>query len=284
MKRATAGTLCIDFGFDRLAILEMNAEEVTGWAVTDLPPHLVRNGDAVEAVQLAALIKETAKKAGLSAVRARFTIPDEAAVFRLVDLPAMPRRHLGRALAYMVDKEVPLPLDRIRWDWDILEQTDIGYRICVVAAWHDVIERIQQVAALAGLEVELVEPRSLAIARVLDVDRVIVFDASRARVQVLVLRRGVIPFVDQAPLPADPKTCALTLERLLRRGYKSEEDATIKSPILLAGELEELFLPVSMPTIPASQILNGHPPRRASGMPSGRLLANLGMAMRGPAL
>ena len=280
MKGVRKPTLHVDFGFDRLSLLEVTGDEVTGWAVSDLPTGLVRNGDPVEPVQLANLIREMARQKGLSAVRARFTIPDESAVFRLVDLPAMPRRHLGHALAFVVEREVPLPSDRIRWGWDVMERTEIGYRICLVAAWGDVIERIQQVALLAGLELELVEPRSLAVARSVEQDRVVIFDASRERIQVLVLRQGVIPFVEQAPMPTDPLACARTLERLLRRGYNDENEVAEKGQVVLAGELEELALPVSMPTVAASQILTGNHLRRTGGMPSGSLLANVGMAMR----
>lgn len=271
-------TLYIDFGLDRVAVVQVAGDEVTGWALRDLPPGLVRNGDPVDAAQLATLIREMVRQQRMTAVRARFTIPDEAVVFRVVDLPALPRRHLARALTFVVDREVPLPVDRIRWAWDVMQRTDIGYRVCLVAAWGDVVGRIEQVARLAGLNLEVLEPRSLAVARSLDPERSVVFDASAERLQVLVLRRGLIPFVEQAPIATDPKACARTLERLLRRGYNDEEEAAQQGQVVLAGELEELVLPLSMPTISAAQFRKGLPPRQSSEIPVGSLLANLGMA------
>jgi hypothetical protein len=269
--------LCVDYGMDRLTVLEVKAGGISGWAIRDLPQRIVRNGDPVEPDQLAQLLKEAIRESGLKGVRARFTLPDEAAIFRLVELPAMPRRHLHRALSYMVDKDVPLPLERICWDWDILDRTDIGYRICLVAAWRDVVDRIARVATEAGLQLEVVEPRSLATARALDRDRVVVFDGSAERLQTLYLRRGEVPFVDQAPVGRDKEGCARTLERLLRRGRTVEEDAERETAVL-GGDLEDLELPLSMPAVPVSQILNGQARKRPPALPSGSLLANLGMA------
>jgi hypothetical protein len=270
--------LSIDFGLDRLTILEVSPGGIKGWYVRDLPAKVVRTGDPVEPSQLAQFLKQAIRESGMTGVRARFTLPDEAAIFRLVELPAMPRRHLHEALRYMVDKDVPLPLDRISWDWDILERTEIGYRICLVAAWRDVIERITRVAVEAGLQLELVEPRSLATARALDYDRVVLFDGSSERLQTLYLRRGEIPFVDQAPVGRDPVACARTLERLLRRGRSADSEETDREPVALGGDLEDLDLPLSMPAVRVSQILDPRLRDRAPGLPSGSLLANLGMA------
>ena len=276
--------LCVDFGLDRLSVLEVTGGRISGWSVRDLPSHVVRNGDPVEPGQLARLLKEAITESGLSGVRARFTLPDEAAIFRLVELPAMPRRHIQRALGYMVDKDVPLPLESIRWDWDILARTDIGYRICLVAAWRDVIERIGRVAAEAGLQLEVVEPRSLAMARALDRDRVVVFDASSQRLQTLYLKRGAIPFVEQAPVGRDEETTARTLERLLRRGRSAEDEGAPDETFVLGGHLEDVDLPLSVSAVPVSRVLIGQARQQPPGMPSGSLLANLGMAdqvMRG---
>jgi hypothetical protein len=277
INRLQEPVLCIDFGLDRLSVLAVSAGGVIGSWTRDLPPRIVRNGDPIEPAQVADLIKQALREAGLAGVRARFTLPDEVAILRTVELPAMPQRHLQRALEYMVDKDVPLPLERICWDWDILEKTDIGYRICLVATWRDVIERIRRVAQEAGLRLELVEPRSLAIARALDRDRIVVFEGSSERLQALYLRRGAIPFVDQAPIGRDLATCARTLERLLRRG-RSAEDKGVEGEIgVLSGDLEDLELALAVPTVPVSQVLNVPARPGAAGIRAGRLLANLGL-------
>jgi Type IV pilus assembly protein PilM len=282
--RSRQPVLCVDFGLDRLTVLQVNAGGVIGWSIRDLPARVVRNGDPVDPGQVAELLKQVIKESGISAVRARFTLPDEAAIFRQVELPAMPRRHVQRALGYMLDKDIPLPLDRICWDWDILERTDIGYRVCVVAAWRDVIERIARVATEAGLQLELVEPRSLATARALDCDRIVVFDSSAERLQTLYLKRGAMPFVDQAPVGRDQETCARTLERLLRKGRPVEDEGAANEMVVLGGDLEDLDLPLSMPARPVSQFLDEQGRESTPGLPSGSLLANLGLAdevMRG---
>ena len=185
MSLRQQGVLCVDFGLDRMTVVGVGGQGVSGWAVRDLPPKVVRNGDPIEPAQVAELLAQAIRESGLSGVRARFTLPDEAAILRLVELPALPRRHVRRALSFIVDKEIPLPLDRISWGWDILERTDIGYRICLVAAWNDVIERITRVATDAGLQLEKLEPRSLATARALNRDRVVLFDGCSTRLQVV---------------------------------------------------------------------------------------------------
>ncbi len=278
MTQRQQGVLCIDFGLDRLTVVEVGAEGVSGWFIRDLPPKVVRNGDPVEPGQVAELLAQGIRESGLSGVRARFTLPDEAAIVRLVELPALPRRHVHRALRFIVDKEVPLPLDRISWSWDVLERTDIGYRICLVAAWNDVIERITRVATDAGLQLERLEPRSLATARALDRDSVVVFDGGSARLQVTHLRRGQIPFVDHAAAGHDEVACARILERLWRRGTSAEDQLAGTDSVALAGDLEDLDLPLSMAALPVSRFLQPRLRRQVPELPAGSLLANLGLA------
>jgi type IV pilus assembly protein PilM len=270
--------VCLDLSLDRLAAIQGGDRMVQRWTVQPLDPALLRNGDPVDPERLGAAIRRALASAGMEATRARVTLADEAAVVRVVAMPRMPARHLMRAVPFVAEQTLPFQLDRARLGWDVLERQPTQTLVLLACAWQDLVDRLVEATRLAGLEPETVEPRSLSVGRALGRKNALLFDAGERTLQLTVLARTHPTFSDQVPYERGQEEAAMLQLRLRARRDPEEEEM-----VLVAGRLEESFAAGAFAESPArlaAQTLNGHGPTRPLEMPSGMLLAPLGLAIR----
>jgi hypothetical protein len=278
-----AGSLvCLDFSLNRLCALEVADGEVLRWALQPLAPGSLRGGDPADVAALAEGVRWTLRQAAITARRARLAVSDDAAVARVVEVPRMPRRHLRGAVRYLSEQQTPFPPGQASLAWDVLERRGGTQRVYLAAAWRDVVQRLAETARAAGLEPEVIEPRSLAVGRAVGQEQAIVLDAADMQVRLTYVAQAQAPFTDEAPLPPDAEWEAVN--RLLGRALRTE--GTAPPVVLLAGDLEPAADRREAATLivrarAASETLNGYGPTRPPGMPAGSLLGPLGLAMRG---
>jgi hypothetical protein len=274
--------VCLDFSLDRLAVVEVADGRLLKWTVQPLAAGILRGGDPLDAERLAAELKSALARAGITARKARIAISDDDAVVRVVELPRIPNRHMAGAIRYLSEQETPFPPGRASLAWDVIERRPETMRVYLAAAWKDVVQRLIDAAKGAGLEPQVIEPRSLAVNRAIGQEHAIVLDAGGMMASLTFVSRTETPLSDQAPVLAGGKWDAANL--MLGRALRGHRGAP--PPVLLAGDLESTPNRIESPlqgvsVHAASAALNGHGPARPPGMPGGALLAPLGLAMRG---
>jgi len=242
------------------------------------------NGSPADPKALGAAVAAALQLAGIEAREARIALPDEATVSRQVQLPAMPRRDLRRAMHFAAERHIPFPLARARWAWDVVERTPEQLTVYLVATWLDVVDRFAEVARSAALEPQVLEPRAVAVSRALGEDHALLLDAGPHRLHVTLLVDGQPAFVDTVMAgPADRREA---LDLLLQRAYRQQSVVASAggrlAPVLLAGDLELSELKVPVEGRMVGQVLNGQLPVTPRGFPAGSYLANLGLSMRAP--
>ena len=285
IARSRQPVVCLDFGRDQLTALEVMNGEVTRWVSRPLPDDALRNGDPILPGFVGEAVRQTLARAGIEARRARMALPDEATVSRHLTLPPMRRHHLARAMHFAAERNIPFPIDRARWAWDVVERRRDGISVYLVATWRDVVERYAEVARSAALEPEVLEPRALAVARALDQDQALLLDAGERRLQVTLLVGGQPTYVDDVVVGTVVSSRREALDRLLQRAYRHQSNVS-GSPgrlalVLLAGDLEYAEVELPVEGRPVSEVLNGQLPVSPRGFRPGAYLANLGLSLRG---
>lgn len=284
LTRGRQPVVCVDFGRDRLSAIEVAEGTVTRWITRPLPEDALRNGDPILPGYVGEAVRQSMARAGMQARRVRIALPDEATVSRQVTLPAMPDRDLVKAMHFVAEQHIPFPIGRARWAWDVVKRDRATITIYLVATWRDLVDRYAELAGAAGLEPEVLEPRSLAVARALDQDQALVLDAGDSRLHVTLLVGGQPTFVDEAEVGAAVPDEREALDRLLQRAYRHQSQVAGTpgrlAPVLLAGELEYADLELPVPGRPVSEVLNGQLPPAPQGFRPGGYLANLGLSMR----
>lgn len=273
--------VCLDIALERMCAIEVAGDEVTRWMCERLDARSMQGGDPADPPALAASLRNALDASGITGRRARISISDESVVTRIIKLPHMPRRHLPAAMRFAAERELPFLLDRAYYDWDVIGEDRTGTTILLVASWRDIVDRMVEVVTLAGLSPESVEPRSLAVARVLNLKRAVLLDAEGLNLYMTLYLDSQAPYFEQAPIGADGGDWRTALEILLDRAIRHQNRDSRPggpAPVLVAGELEQAALKLPVQATAASSALNGHGPMRPVGLPSGRLLAPLGLA------
>lgn len=286
LLRARQPFVCLDFGRDRLNALEVADGAVTRWISRPLPADALNSGDPTLPEYLGDAVRQTLARATITSRRARIALPDEATVSRQITLPPMARRDLPRAMLFAAERHLPFPIDRARWAWDVVAQAPDRITVYLVATWRDVVDRYAEMARLAGLEPEVLEPRALSVARALDQDQALVLDAGASRLHATLVVGGQPAFIDEAVVGNVVDDERDALDRLLQRAYRHQSTVAglpgRLAPVLLAGDLEHAELPLPVAGRPVSEVLNGQLPRAPQGFKPGGYLANLGLSMRRP--
>ena len=293
--RDRPGLLCLDFGGGRLSAVEIEEGRVAAWTSRELRPEALPEGAPGDVLRLAGQVHDLVVDAGIDARRCRMTLPDEAAVSRTVVLPPMPPRDLGRAMRYAAERHLPFPAHRASWSWDVVERSPSGQRVYLVATWIDVAERYEQMARAAGLRPEVLEPRSIAVARALGREEAVLIEGGRGRLQLTLVLEGRPAFVAEASAGPTDRQRREALEQLLQRAYRHQAAAGTSgeggrdpsrgrpsgrlAPLVIAGDLETAEPDLPLPALRASELAAGRLAAPA-GFPAGAYLANLGLAMR----
>lgn len=276
--------VCLDFSRDHLSVVQVVDGTISVWGSRPLPRGMLVNGDPVDPAPLSDLVRQCLPSADNGAMRARMAIPDEATVSRHLVMPLMPLRELAQAMRFTAEQHIPFPIGRASCSWDVVATTPEGIRVYLVAAWRDVVDRYAAVARLAGLQPEVLEPRSVAVGRALDQDRALLVDLRADSLHLTLFVDGQPMLVDEQPLEATGRDPREAMDRLLHRAFRYQSTApggaARMAPVLLAGELESGELELPVPGRPVTQVLNGHLPAAPPGFQAGRFLANLGLAMR----
>jgi hypothetical protein len=229
-------TLCLEIGEDRLSAIELASGTIAGWFNHPLPRGMIRHGDPADPHAFGRELRAAMVRARVRARRARIAVPETVLLSRVIDLPRMRRQELARAIPYAVEREVPIPPEQCVWSWSELRDDRTRSRVLVIAGWRDVFERLQVAATVAGLKLELIEPRAAAVARCVPPPGGLVIDASEREARASVVVGNQAPYVGHAVLPPDRMLWPLVFERLLDNAADRAEDA--KLPILLAGDLD----------------------------------------------
>ena len=126
-----------------------------------------KNSVSLSNKQIAEGIKAICREAGIETKKISFSIPDFCSFFTSFELPEMSKDEIPQALRYEVRPYIPLPLEEVTLDWEIIEGqiSKTPIKVLVVAIPNDVVSQYQQIARLSDLELQTLESEVFALAR-----------------------------------------------------------------------------------------------------------------------
>jgi type IV pilus assembly protein PilM len=173
-KHSSVVGLELDPGHIAAAEVTVNGHvSLTRGAVADLPPGLVRDGEVVDAAELAETLRTFFSEHELPK-RVRLGIANQRIVVRTLDLPPLDdEKALAAAIKVQAPDHIPMPMDEAILDWQSLglvtTTQGIRSRVVVVAVRREVIDRFVGVARAAGLELDGIDLAAFGMVRALGV-------------------------------------------------------------------------------------------------------------------
>lgn len=178
------GFLGVDIGTFSIKIVEMsrsgrrkkldNYGEIRASALYEKPFRTFEKSTlTVSSNDVIRAVKAVLQEAKIKSKKAYFAIPDFSTFFTTITLPAMTKEELPQAVNFEARQHIPLPLDGVTLDWQIIEreagpQSKSGkVKILLVAVPNEVIKQYQEIAQAAGLELLSLEAEVFSLARAL---------------------------------------------------------------------------------------------------------------------
>jgi hypothetical protein len=233
--------IALDLSARELKLVESEGEALTRQASVVLAE--AGFADGMPSSALAEAIKRSLQSGGFTARVARVTIPDTGIAVRDFPLPAVPRRDLSRAVVFEGRRLIPMDASGVYYAWHAT-RTSFGYGVYLVAARRDMIDAIAAMIAGAGLRLEHMDLKPLALGRGADVRDGLVLEWMATEATLVLMAEGRPRFYRTFDLDAHAddidgqlNELALTLNALVKFVRTAEPDVPIgtTTPLVLAG-------------------------------------------------
>jgi hypothetical protein len=158
--------LALDLGSRELKLLEADGHRLTRRAEVVLPEGAMVDG--MPTPLLTAAIRSAVEAGGFASTRARVAIAETGTAFRDFRLPALPAGELSSAVMFEGRRQVPMEAADVYFAWHAARDR-AGYAIHLVAARRGMIDAVVDAVSAAGLQLERMDLKPLALARGMDV-------------------------------------------------------------------------------------------------------------------
>jgi type IV pilus assembly protein PilM len=120
---------------------------------------------------LSTAIKKMLDDANLRTKNVNVSILDSQVYTKVIEMPELSEQEAAGALKFQMEQLVPLPLDQVRTDWQILGSIGSNEKktmiVMIVAAPLVIINKYEKVLSLAGLVPEAIETEIISVHRAL---------------------------------------------------------------------------------------------------------------------
>lgn len=113
-------------------------------------------------------VRQAIAAAGIRQKEVNIALPESQVYTKIIEMPALSEKELAAALKYEMEQYIPLPLDQVKTDWQILA-TQAGQnkttRVLLVAASLNLINKYELVMDELGLTPSTIETEMLSVHR-----------------------------------------------------------------------------------------------------------------------
>ena len=123
------------------------------------------------------LLGDVIREANVTARQAVFSLPSTSSFITVIRFPLIRRDEIEAAIPFEAKKYIPIPVNEVTLDWQIIEEDEVDKHMAVLLAAvpKSIIEKYQRISELAKLELRAVEIESFSLVRsLLGTDRGVV--------------------------------------------------------------------------------------------------------------
>jgi type IV pilus assembly protein PilM len=171
----------------------------------DIPSNLINNHVITNEEKLAALVSKAVSSARhLTSNYVVVNVPEAKSFVRIVTMPKMDVSEVDNALPWELEQDIPVPIEQVYMDWQIVEETEDKMKVLAVAAPRDYIDSMITVLKMAKLKPIAFELESKSTARaaigVEDKDQsILLVDMSSTATSFAVVSKEVLEYTSSIP-------------------------------------------------------------------------------------
>lgn len=201
----------IDIGATSVRLVQLkrhgNKPVLVAYGSTALPANLVASDAADASDQLAVIIKNLVKDAGITTKSVVAALPASKVFVSVITTPKLTAAELGKAVKYQADQYIPMPVDQVRLDWTVLGpgKNENEQLVLLIAAPNTTTEKYLQIFEKAGLELVALEVDVTALSRAVltpDASQVVMLDIGSLASTVSLVVNGAPRLIHSVPVGA----------------------------------------------------------------------------------
>ncbi len=154
----------LDIGFSSIKVMQLtphgSKHRVTGYGVASFDSKAIDNGIVKDPEIIAKAAYELFDKHLIGDITTRrvvVAVPAARTFTRTLTLPKLAKKDLEDAVRLETEQYVPMSIDELYVDYDIIRSTEKEQELIAVAGPRDIVDSYQQLTALLGLETIAVE-------------------------------------------------------------------------------------------------------------------------------
>lgn len=154
----------LDIGFSNLKVMQLahhnKKQIVAGYGVTSFDPAAIKDGAIIDPEVIAKAAHELFEHnliGDITTRRVAIAIPAVRTYNRTVQLPKLKQKELQEAVRAEAEQYIPLPIDQLHIDFEIITETEDGTEVLISAAPSKVVTSYMQLMDILGLEVVALE-------------------------------------------------------------------------------------------------------------------------------
>jgi type IV pilus assembly protein PilM len=180
---------------------------IRSYAHVDLPKGMVSQDTISNADGLAEFIIKSMQAptfGKLSTNHVIITLPESKSFVRVIHIPEMNEREIDNAVLFEAEAYIPLPIDQVYCDWQVLGVKDGRMELLIIAAPKAVVDAYVDVLEKANLHVIAVEVESQSLVRAIlpknSQETVLIVDLDANKTNMIMVQGGSLQFTSSIPV------------------------------------------------------------------------------------
>ncbi len=170
-----ANTFGLDIGTTSIKAVSLKSDKsklsVASVAVSPFTAKSILSESQINQQTISASVKEMLSIAQIKTKDVNVSIPASQVYSKIIEVPEMSKKELASSLSWEMEQYIPLPLNQVRTDWQILDHfTKSGQKtmsVLIIAASLTILQKYENILTLSNLKPASIETEMISIHRAL---------------------------------------------------------------------------------------------------------------------
>ena len=180
-------TVAITIDGNSLRIVSASGKKIDKWDGVSFDPHLVKEGLIADAARMGQVIKEALKERKLSTKNVRWSLPSIGSTSQVVTLPKDSKAKLEVAVQREARRALSVSPETSYLYWQVLPKVGAEQQVYIVAVPKESVRALMQACKIAGVTIDSIDLKALALARALGQKDAIIADGEINSVEIVIM-------------------------------------------------------------------------------------------------
>jgi type IV pilus assembly protein PilM len=209
----------LDIGADSIRLVQLTGGaghfKLVAFGSASVPQGLTQSDSKLDHQKLAKIINDLITSSQITTKNVVSAIPGTSVFNAAVKLPPMSQAELEKAIRYQAEQNIPLKLEDVKYDWQIIKQDPQSKELTVmiIAAAKTKVEQLMDLFNYANLDVLALETATVGMTRSLstpDNPIVMILDIGSTTTEIAVVENGILNQTRSFPLAGFAMTRAVS--------------------------------------------------------------------------